>query len=79
MKIEVEIEAEDWVPQSLLDSMDMVTYYIRCHGDAMGGESDEWHRRCYNESVRDYNAMAHVYNYYTPAEKHITTRYEEMD
>lgn len=79
MKIEVDVDIEEVVAKSLLDSMEIVEHYIQWHSNSLGGDSDEYHKRCYNESVRDYNALVIAHNYYTPADEHITTRYEEMD
>ena len=82
MKVEVDIEAEDWVPKSLKESIevvrDMVKYYEVGLANAMQTPPSYRHKtvQAYTEELqesrKDLEALIRVYNYYTPAEEHIT-------
>ena len=79
MKITLDLEAEDYVPHSLKESIELVESMIKYYQDALDdwensfqGASKQYYIDCLKETKKDLKALKRVHNYYTPREEHIS-------
>ena len=74
MKLSVELDTEEWVPEAMKSSMDTVLQMLHYYREAFNRhdvENKDYLQRQITESVEDYNALVHVHNYYSPVSEHL--------